>query len=206
LRASCFIGPNGGDKRPDGSEDDVRPTSSLLGKVVGVLALAGVAATLAACGGEDSAASEGDVAAKAEAARLKLEQCLRENGVKITTSDGGRRTMMRADGPRARGAMQKCRKFQEAAFGTITPEQRAEFRDAFTKFAACMRQHGVDLPDPTTARPQARRGAPRAGARMQRDDPKTQAAMKACEDKLPKGGPGGGPGVRLAVPGGAKAP
>ena len=183
----------------------MRPTSILAGKAIGLVSLAGVAVTLAACGGGEPAAAEGDAAAKAEAARVRLEQCLRKNGVEVESSDGGRRTLMRVDDAKARTAMQKCRKFQQEAFGSITPEQRQEFRDAFTTFAACMREHGVDLPDPVVGGggPEVRRGAAGARARVDRASPKTQAAMKACEDKLPRNGPGGG-GIRLAVPGSAR--
>src|SRR5204863_8853531 len=143
--------------------------------------VAGLAVALAACGGGDPAAAEADAATKAEAARLRLERCLRDNGLDIQTSDGGRRTLVRANDAKARAAMQKCRKYQQAAFGSITPEQRQEFEDAATKFAACMRQHGVDLPDPVRgggpgSGPQVRRGP--ANARIDRASPKTQAAMK----------------------------
>jgi hypothetical protein len=176
--------------------------STLPGKAVGPL-LAGLAVTLAACGGgTDSAASAADADAKAEAARVRLEQCLRENGLEIKSSDGGRRTFVRGNDAKARNAMQKCRKYQQEAFGSITPQQRQAFQDAFTKFAACMRQHGVDLPDPKSGGgpgggPQVRRG-PVGGARVDKASPKVQAATKACEDKLPRGGPGGG--VRLGGP------
>jgi hypothetical protein len=165
--------------------------------------------TLAACGGGDPAASAADADAKAEAARVRLEQCLRENGLEIKSSDGGRRTFVRANDAKARAAMQKCRKYQQAAFGSITPEQRQAFQDAFTKFAACMRQHGVDLPDPVSgggpgAGPQLRRGPGAGGAaRVDKASPTVQAAQKACQDKLPRTGPGGG-GFRIAGPRGAK--
>jgi hypothetical protein len=171
--------------------------SIVVGKAVGLLSLAGLAVALAACGGGDPAAAEADAATKAEAARLRFERCLRENGVEIKTSDGGRRTQVRVDETKDRAAMQKCRKYQLAAFGAITPEQRQEFEDAATKFAACMRQHGVDLPDPVRGgAARSRQGPARAGARIEKASPTTQAAMKACEDKLPRGG-----AVRLAGPG-----
>ena len=71
------------------------------------------------------------------------------------------------------------------------------------KFAACMRQNGVDVPDPIAAGDE-KQGAPRAGVtRVDKESPKTRAAMKKCEDKLPKGGPGGGV-VRFSAPGEVK--
>ena len=64
---------------------------------------------------------------------------------------------------------------------------------ARVKFSQCMRQNGVDIPDPGAG------GGPPAGGggQFDRSDPKVQAATKACQDKLPQrgqGGPGGPPG------------
>ncbi len=129
----------------------MRRSSTLPGRTLELLWLAGLAVTLAACGSGDPAASAADAEAKAEAARVRLEQCLRENGMEVKSSAGGRRTLMRDNNGKGRAAMQKCRKYQQEAFGSITPEQRQEFQDAATKFAACMRQHGVDMPDPVVA-------------------------------------------------------
>ena len=159
---------------------------------------------LAACGGSgDPAASAADADAKAEAARIRLQQCLRENGLDVPDNPG-RATRIRIDQDKARAAMQKCRKYQEAAFGTITPAQRQEFRDAFVKFAACMRKHGVEVPEPGSA--PSVRVAPRdgGGRRLDGGSPKEQAAMKACQDELPKGGRGGG--IRFAAPAGGSKP
>jgi hypothetical protein len=188
----------------------VRRSSTLPGKALGLLSLAGLGMALAACGsGGGSAASAADADAKTETARVRLEQCLRDNGLDIKSSDGGRRTFVRGNDAKARAAMQKCRKYRQAAFGSITPEQRQAFQDAFTKFAACMRQHGVDLPDPVAGggpggAPGVRRGAGAGGgARFDRASPTVQAANKACQDKLPRNGPGGG-GIRLGGPAAAK--
>ena len=175
--------------------------------IAGVLVAAVVAA---GCGPASGAGTDADAASaedKREAARLKLSQCLREQGVEVpdgprSGSGGGpvRVQLKAADRKKLEAAMQgPCRKYQAAAFGNLTAEQREEFRDAFTRFAACMRQHGVDLPDPPADG--AERAAPAAGARrIDDDDPKTKAAMTACRDKLPRNGPGvvlgGGPGPR----------
>src|SRR4051794_13244761 len=95
---------------------DVRSMSMLLAKTAGLASLAGLAVALAACGGTDPAAAEADAAAKAETARVRLEQCLRENGLEVRSESGGRRTFFRGNDAKARAAMQKCRKFQQAAF------------------------------------------------------------------------------------------
>src|SRR5215207_5932255 len=168
-------------------------------RALGPLVLGGMAGAIVACGGaSDPDATAAEAEAKADAARIRLERCLRENGVDVPEPQAGRRTVMRVDASTMRGAMQKCRKYQEAAFGAVTPEQREEFRDAAAKFAACMRQNGVDVPDPQTSRGDETQAAPRAGVtRVEMESPKTRAAMKKCEDKLPKGGPGGGVGFTV---------
>lgn len=175
---------------------------SLLPRRALLLALPAVAAlSLAACGGaEDSTASAAEAEAKAERARIKLQQCLRENGLEIPDNPGAGGTQIRIDRSKAQAAMEKCREFQEAAFGSITAEQRQEFRDAFAKFSACMRKQGVDVPQPGSGEGPALRAAPRdgAGRRLGGASPKEQAAMKACEDELPEGRGG----IRLGGPAG----
>jgi hypothetical protein len=122
---------------------------------------------------------------------------MRENGVDLPDSPGeggggpGRNDIDRSTLEKAQKA---CQKYQQEAFGDVSAEQREEFQDAFAKFASCMREHDVDVPDPG-----AGGGGPPAGGgnQIDRDDPKVQAAMKACQDQLPQGrggpgGPGGG--------------
>src|SRR5215207_4369583 len=133
-------------------------------RALGPLVLGGMAGAIVACGGaSDPDATAADAEAKADAARIRLERCLRENGVDVPEPQAGRRTTIRVDASKMRTAMQKCRRYQEAAFGNITPEQREEFRDAAAKFAACMRQNGVDLPDPPSGDADTTKAAPRAG-------------------------------------------
>ena len=116
---------------------------------------------------------------------------MRDNGVNIPDSpgQGGPAQLGNVDQTKLQAAMKACAKYRQAAVGTITPQQRQAFQDAFAKFSSCMRQHGVDLPTPTPGQ------GPPAGAQINRNDPKVQAAQKACQSKLPQRGPGGfGPG------------
>jgi len=156
-----------------------------------------VAVTLSACGSSSDPPSTNSAAA-ADAARLRFAQCMRQHGVDIPDNPGEGRQTFRT-GPRAtfQAALKACDKYRRQAFGNITPQQRQEFRDAFVKFAACMRQHGVDVPDPSS-------GPPANGQRRRlpdRNDPTVQAAMKACQSQLPKR-PGGGRGGVFFGPGG----
>lgn len=56
----------------------------------------------------------------------------------------------------------------------------SEVRDARVEFARCMREHGVDMPDP---KPAAGVGGFGGGAEL-RDDPEAEAALEACGKQL----------------------
>lgn len=150
------------------------------------------ALVLAACGGSDSA-SPADARAKAEQAQLKFARCMREHGVNVPDPKPDARgpglvrvgegvspqVMRRADAA--------CRKYMEAAAPKLSAAQQAELRDQAFKFARCMRQHGVDVPDP-----QVNGGAVRIQIRggrtssMNPDSPAFRAAQEACKAFQPK--------------------
>ena len=159
------------------------------------LSFAVVAVLAAGCGGADSEATSGSSSANdRDAAQVKFRSCMRENGVDLPDSPGqGSGGPDRNDIDRAtlEKAQKACQKYQQEAFGDVSADQREEFQDAFAKFSSCMREHDVEVPDPG-----AGGGGPPASGNSQfdRDDPKVQAAMKACQDKLPQGGGPGGPG------------
>ncbi|MDX6679585.1 MAG: hypothetical protein QOE31_3637, partial [Solirubrobacteraceae bacterium] len=127
------------------------------------LVLAGLltaSVAVAGCGTADSSAGSGGSASesasnKQDAARVKLQQCLSKQGVDLPgpgagTAGGGGARPTDADRQKLQTAMQgPCKALRAAAFGTITDAQRQQFQDAFTKYAVCMRQQGVNLPDPT---------------------------------------------------------
>ena len=163
-------------------------------------ALAIAVIVLAACGsssGSGNAAASGSNAN--DTARLKLQKCLRDNGVNLPapgqTGGGGFRNV---DRQKLQAAMQgPCKKLQTAAFGNITPQQRQAFQDAFVKFSACMRQNGVNVPTPNFGGGGGGAGGAGGGTqarRINRNDPKTKAALQKCQSSLPNGGRFGGPG------------
>lgn len=169
-------------------------THPALRSTVAIVLCAAASALVAGCGGS-SAASDTSTASTRDAARVKFAQCLRQHGIDIPDNPGqgaGRGALATIDRSKLQAAQKACQKFQQAAVGEISDAQRQEFQDAFAKFASCMRQQGVELPTftPGSGPP------PAGGARINRDDPKVQAAQKACQGMLPQGGPGsfGGPG------------
>jgi hypothetical protein len=161
------------------------------------LALISVLAAFVVAGcGSSSSPSTSSAASSQDAARVKFSQCMRQNGVDIPDrpGQGGAAALQDIDRAKLQTAIKACQKFQQAAVGNLSSSQRQSFQDAFTKFASCMRQHGVELPAPGTGG-----GPPAGGARIDLSDPKVKAATTACRSMLPQagpggGGPGGGPG------------
>jgi pyruvate/2-oxoglutarate dehydrogenase complex dihydrolipoamide acyltransferase (E2) component len=162
----------------------LRPSASLLTLAVLVVLAAGCGGSGTAAGSDSSSSSDAR-----DAAQVKFRSCMRDNGVNLPDSPGQGGGAVRRDVDQAtlQKAQKACGKYQRQAFGNISADQRQKFRDAFAKFASCMRQHGVDVPDPP-----ADTGGRPAGVRSRLDesDPKVKAATTACSANLPKGGPG----------------
>lgn len=129
--------------------------------LLALLAIAFAALTLAACGGDDSSGdSGGSGSASAESGdadkALAFEECLRGKGVDIDIDERGMmmmRTRAAGDGgPSAddtREAMDTCRESSGWTPPEPSDEERAEMRERSLAFARCMREQGVDVPDPS---------------------------------------------------------
>jgi hypothetical protein len=151
---------------------------------------------LTACGSEEPAAADREQANRD--AMLAYTKCMREHGVDMPDPEPGQRGIrLRVpegvtpeEMEEAEGA---CRKhLDKIEAPELSEEQQKEFQEAALAHARCMREHGIDMPDPTF-------GADgRAEIRIRRrgdgasgpdpDDPKFKAAEEACRDKLPFGG------------------
>lgn len=175
------------------------------GWVGAVLAALALVLALASCGGEgsdpqvaslggtttttdDEAASseEGDP----EEALLAYARCMREHGVDVPDPqvDGDGRATFRLVRPRGNDekfeeAQEACSEHLENARPrNLSPEQQEELREAMLAFAQCMREHGVDIPDPQF-------GEGRGGVRLRNinpNDPKFREAEEACRDLRPQ--------------------
>lgn len=171
--------------------------------LVSLLVVAACSLAVAACGETDSAGSDGSSGGASgssndqDAARVRLQECLREQGIDLPEGGpaagggGGNGQPPDIDREELQQAMEACDEFRDEAFGDITEEDRQEMQDAFAKFAQCMRDEGIDLPDIEPGG-----GGPPGGGgnQLDMDDPDVQAAIEQCQDELPQGGPGGGPG------------
>jgi hypothetical protein len=140
---------------------------------------------------------------------------MREHGVDMpdpeTVGGGGggsggggvRITVTGAPGAGMDAAMNACK--DKLPNGGTPPSMSPEQQEQLRAFAQCMRDHGVDMPDPDPNSGGLRissSGGPAFGP----DDPTFKAAQEACQDKLPgalsgKGGTvtngGGGPGFSV---------
>jgi hypothetical protein len=145
---------------------------------------------VAACGAEPGAddGSTGDRQDDMQEAALKFARCMREHGIDMDDPQPGQRgirlTQPKGVSPqKMKAADEACRKYLEAVKPPqLSEEEQKEFREAALANAQCMRDHGItNFPDPTFDADGA------AGIKLDKksglnpDDPKFQAAQKACE-------------------------
>jgi hypothetical protein len=161
-----------------------------------LLAALAATASLAACG-SDKPTSGSDTEAKNRQALLAFAHCMREHGVDMPdpkfNSDGG--VTMSSGGPGSKpiapqkmnAAQKACEKYQKQVKApSLSPEEQAEFRQAALKNAQCMRDHGINFPDPQFDADGGARINIRKGSGIDPDSPKFQAAQKECAKYLPK--------------------
>jgi hypothetical protein len=151
------------------------------------------------------AASDGsapDTPEDAQEAALAFAECMREHGIdmpdpQFDSSGGGGAVRIGIEGVPGddfEKAQEECGGLLGQAAGSFTPpdpEEQARFEEAMLAYAECMREHGVDFPDP-----QVNGGMVRIGTGIDPEDPDFTEADEACRDELP----GDGPVARSAEP------
>ena len=190
----------------------------------GALALAVVAT---ACGGPTSSSADGVASlggstatntadakkTDPQQAGLDFARCMREHGVDVPDPQSGAGGMVMigpgpggdaggsfsTSGPPAEfvEADEACRHFLEGLIGDGPSAIDPKEQDRALKFAQCMRDHGVDMPDPDFSAGGIRVtvGGPGSGGVDPGSDTFT-AAQKACGSLFgPAGGPGAGGGA-----------
>ena len=88
---------------------------------------------------------------------LAYTECMRDHGVDMPDpqTDGEGRTMVALDADPESGEFQEaqtaCEPLMDNAISQmeIDPEREAEMKEQLLEYAACMRDHGIDMPDPT---------------------------------------------------------
>ena len=153
----------------------------------------------------NNATSGEQVSGDNEERRRQFTQCMRDHGMDMPDIDangavgGGIAKAGEGDKgvtkEKAEAAMEACKKYlpNGGEPPKLTPEEQEQMR----KFAQCMRDHGVDMPDPDAdtggikveARPGTGGGAGGTTDKIGGlDDPTFKSAFEACKSNLPKGG------------------
>ena len=117
----------------------------------------------------------------------KFAQCMREHGVNVPDPKPGGKggVLIQGGGPgdkeKVDKAQQACKQYLPNG-GEFDPND-PKILDSMLKLARCLREHGLDVPDP---KPGEGIQIPAGG----KNDPKVRAAMEAC-------GPAAGGGGRI---------
>ena len=157
-----------------------------------------------------------------EDAMLAFARCMREHGIDMPdpdTSGGNGVVTFSASAVGEGGQLDpESNKFEEANEAckdlmgdagpqNMSPEQQQEMQDQALAFSRCMREHGVNMPDPTFGGKgeMMMKIGPDDG--LDPEDPKFQDAQQACGSAFGPGGGKGGPGLSVGgarVDGGTK--
>jgi hypothetical protein len=179
-------------------EDDmaVRMSGRLFALAAGmlpVLALsacggtAGDTGVASAAGGAAGASASAAPSASASSDPLKFAQCMREHGIDMADPETGGKVQIRiksADKTKLEGAQKACGKYMQGG-GPFGGKSDPKARDALLKFAQCMREHGVNMPDP---QPGQNGFMFRKGQGVDPESPTFKTAQKACEKYMPGAG------------------
>jgi hypothetical protein len=124
--------------------------------------------------------------------QIRFAECMRDHGVNVPDpgSNGGRVQIQANDKGKAQAALQACQQYLPG--GTLPGPPSAAQLNQMREFAKCMRDHGVNVPDPDPNSGGIRIGG--GPGQPGKDDPKLQQAMQACQDKLPGQVTGAKPG------------
>lgn len=130
---------------------------------------------IASGGGKGAAPTPSASAANNDPA--KWTKCLRDNGIDVKDPDAGTGSVQLPAGtPALTAAMKKCEQYETNQSGSTglkpnDPEQEAQRR----KFAKCMRDQGVDWPDPVAGQ----------GMTVPAQTPEFMAAFQKCTQQFP---------------------
>jgi hypothetical protein len=145
---------------------------------------------------------------------LAYAECMREHGIdmpdpQVSDEGGGKFSVGfsaegrpdAADMDEMQAADEACRPLLENAIGEGgRPELSPEDEEAMLDFARCMREHGIDMPDPGEGGMVFQMGGPGEGTF---DQDAFEAAQEACKDLLPGRVDGEGPEFQAGPGGGA---
>jgi hypothetical protein len=166
--------------------------------------LLALALAVAACGGGDKANGVASLGDKATATTspgggkdskqqmLAYTRCMRQHGINLPDPkfDAAGRAAQQMppgvgpDDPKYKAADQACKQYLPNGGEPEKPDPQTQ--QQMVAFARCMRQHGIDIPDPKPGG-----GIDADGAKgVDLNSPKFKAAQQACQQYQPKGGSG----------------
>lgn len=113
------------------------------------LAVALCAIGLMACGGGSSSGGHGS-AADEEETQLKFAACMRSQGVEVEDPKPGESLVIANTGdPATKKALATCDHRLGIAGQELSAAEDEEFKEGWLAFAKCVREHGLDMADPT---------------------------------------------------------
>jgi hypothetical protein len=148
------------------------------------LPIATAALALAACGGGDDNGDAADSRAQAREAALEYAECMRRNGVDVPDPEPGEAgirmtTPPGGPTPAFERAQEECQKhLEDVEPPELSEDEEREFRERALENARCMREHGIDMPDPTFG--EGGRVEQRLGGGIDPNDPAFQEAQREC--------------------------
>ena len=136
--------------------------------------------------------------------------CMREHGVDMpdpqfngeggaTFTAGAASRDSSIDKAKMDEAQKACQSYMDKVRSSMPPPDPAQVEEQKQKlleFAQCMRDHGVDFPDPTFDDSGGGLQVQMGGPGMDPDSPGFKAASEACSNET-----GGGPGIGIATDG-----
>jgi hypothetical protein len=156
-------------------------------RLLAALAIALSASALGACGGSDNDDSTSPAAGgsaesssnERDSARVRLIQCLREQGLDIPDDIGeSGAPPPNVDADALEAALEgPCAELRGGAFGDLNDPGVADAQEKMDKYAQCMRDAGFDFPDVELGE-----GPPTALHELDTSDPDFQAADEKCAD------------------------
>ncbi len=158
----------------------------------------GIATLESTVPGVETAAPPADPSADSEQAALDFAQCMREQGVDMgdptVDSDGNLQlapiefTMSADADPEAAKAemdavFAECEQHLDGVLKSVNPSSAVEFEDALLEYAGCMRDQGIDMPDPDFSS-----GMIELGGDTKGDIAEFEAAHEECREILARVG------------------
>jgi hypothetical protein len=178
---------------------------------IATLAAIGASAALVACGGGDD--DSADAEANFEDAQVEFAQCMRERGIDIPDPEPGQSGIqirlpegVDPDSESFQNAQEDCEPIIQDAIPEGERPDPSEVRDQGVKLAQCMREHGVNMPDPQVdsegrvtfgSSPQGGEGSD-SGREDILSDPDFEEAQEACQEEVGGFGFGGDSGEEEA--------